>query len=134
LEEGWTAAGDTLDRDYSFWAATGLYYQPPFYREMRRMNGTLNPDIRAQRSIHFLLGMDRIFTIWERPFKFTAEAYYKQMDDLIPYEVDNVRIRYYGANIAKGFATGLDMKLNGQFIDGHRELGGRQRDDASRRT
>lgn len=118
---GWkraTAAGDTVDRDYSFWAATGFYYQPPFYREMRRMNGTLNPDIRAQRSIHFLLGMDRIFEIWERPFKFTAEAYYKQLDDLIPYKVDNIRIRYFGENIAKGFATGLDMKLNGQFIPG----------------
>lgn len=118
---GWkrlTAAGDTVDRDYSFWLASGLYYQPPFYREMRRFDGTLNPDIRAQRSIHFLLGMDRLFEIWERPFKFTAEAYYKQLDDLIPYEVDNIRIRYYGENIASGFATGLDMKLNGEFIPG----------------
>lgn len=110
--------GDTLDVDYSFWAAAGLYYQPPFYREVRNLQGQLNPDIKAQRSIHYVLGMDRRFTIWERPFKFTAEAYYKQMDDLIPYELDNVRIRYYGANLAKGFATGLDMKLNGEFIDG----------------
>lgn len=110
--------GDTLDVDYSFWAAVGLYYQPPFYREVRNLQGQLNPDIKAQRSIHYVLGMDRRFTIWERPFKFTAEAYYKQMDDLIPYELDNVRIRYYGANLAKGFATGLDMKLNGEFIDG----------------
>jgi hypothetical protein len=118
---GWrslTAKGDTVDRDYSFWLATGLYYQPPFYREMRRFDGTLNPAIRAQRSIHLLLGMDRLFRIWERPFKFTAEAYYKQLDDLIPYEVDNIRIRYYGENIASGFATGLDMKLNGEFIPG----------------
>lgn len=118
---GWKnvdAEGDTVDVDYGFWFATGLYYQPPFYREVRRIDGTLNPDIRAQRSIHFVLGMDRRFTIWERPFKFTAEAYYKQLDDLIPYELDNVRIRYYGANLAKGFATGLDMKLNGEFIEG----------------
>jgi hypothetical protein len=118
---GWktvTAEGDTTDRDYAFWFATGYYYQPPFYREVRRLDGTLNPDIKAQESIHFVLGMDRQFSIWERPFKFTAEAYYKWMDDLIPYEVDNVRIRYYGENIARGFATGLDLKLNGQFIDG----------------
>ncbi len=118
---GWkkvTEKGDTLERDYSFWAATGLYYQPPFYREMRGLDGTLNPDIRAQRSIHFLLGMDRQFKLWKRPFKFTAEAYYKYMDDLIPYEVDNIRIRYYGANLAKGYAAGLDMKLNGEFIKG----------------
>ncbi len=107
-----------VDRDYSFWLAGGLYYQPPFYREMRMLDGTLNPDIRAQRSIHALLGMDRWFEIWERPFRFTAEAYYKAMDDLIPYEVDNIRIRYYGTNNAKGYATGVDIKLAGQFIDG----------------
>ena len=118
---GWrslTAEGDTMDRDYSFWFATGLYYQPPFYREVRRLDGTLNPTIRAQRSIHVVLGMDRRFTIWNRPFKFTAEGYFKQMDDLIPYELDNVRIRYYGENLARGYATGIDLKLNGQFIDG----------------
>lgn len=107
-----------VDRDYSFWLAGGLYYQPPFYREVRRLDGTLNPDIRAQRSIHALLGMDRMFEIWERPFKFTAEAYYKHMDDLIPYEVENIRIRYYGTNNAKGFAAGIDTKLSGQFIEG----------------
>jgi hypothetical protein len=118
---GWKRAqenGDTTDLDYSFWVATGVYYQPPFYREVRRLDGTLNPDIRAQRSIHLLLGMDRRFTIWERPFKFTAEAYYKHMDDLIPYEVSNVRIRYLGTNNARGFAYGLDTKLNGEFIPG----------------
>jgi hypothetical protein len=118
---GWksvNAEGDTVDNDHSFWVASGLYYQPPFYREMRRLDGTLNPDIRAQRSIHLLLGMDRRIKIWDRPFKFTTEAYYKYMDDLIPYEVDNVRIRYYGTNNAKGYAAGLDMKLGGQFIEG----------------
>jgi len=118
---GWkrvTANGDTLDRDYSFWFATGLYYQPPFYREVRKLDGTLNPDIKAQQSIHFLLGMDRWFEIWQRPFKFTTEVYYKYMTDLIPYEVDNIRIRYYGTNNAKGYAAGIDLKLAGQFIDG----------------
>lgn len=118
---GWkkvVRADSVVDRDYSFWLAGGLYYQPPFYREMRRLDGTLNPGIRAQRSIHYLLGMDRWFEIWQRPFRFTAEAYYKAMDDLIPYEVDNIRIRYYGTNNARGYATGLDVKLAGQFIEG----------------
>ncbi len=109
---------DTLLLDYSFWFATGLYYQSPFYREVRRMDGTLNPDIRAQRSIHVVLGMDRRLRFWDRPFKFTSELYYKHMDDLIPYEVDNIRIRYYGTNNAKGYAAGLDMKLGGEFIPG----------------
>jgi hypothetical protein len=107
-----------VDRDYRFWFATGLYYQPPFYRELRDPYGVLNPDIKAQRSIHFVLGMDRLFDIWDRPFKFTAEGYYKMLDDLIPYEVENVRIRYYAKNNAKGFATGVDLKLNGEFIPG----------------
>lgn len=118
---GWkrvNAEGDTLDRDYLFWFAAGLYYQPPFYRELRDPFGVLNPEIRAQRSIHFLLGMDRLFSIWDRPFKFAAEAYFKQFDDLIPYEVENVSIRYYATNNARGFATGADFKLNGEFIPG----------------
>ena len=120
-EPGWTkltAKGDSVDRDYRFWFATGLYYQPPFYRELRDQFGVLNPDIKAQRSVHFVLGMDRLFEIWQRPFKFTAEGYYKMLDDLIPYEVENVRIRYYARNNAKGFATGVDLKLNGEFIPG----------------
>lgn len=118
---GWkkvTAEGDTVLRDYSFWAAAGLYYQPPFYREVRRLDGTLNPDIRAQRSIHYLVGMDRNFKIWDRPFKATAELYYKDLSNLIPYQLENVRIRYLGVNNAKGYATGLDMKLSGDFIEG----------------
>ncbi len=118
---GWkavSAEGDTLERDFSFWFATGIYHQPPFYREVRRLNGTLNPEIRAQRSIHFVLGMDRNFEIWERPFKFTGELYYKHLDDLIPYQLENVRIRYLATNNAVGFATGLDMKLSGEFIQG----------------
>lgn len=118
---GWKKAiapGDTVPRDYSFWFATGLYYQPPFYRELRDFSGVLNPELRAQRSIHFILGMDRLFKLWDRPFKFTAEAYYKKLDDLIPYELDNVRIRYYAKNMATGYAAGIDMKLNGEFIKG----------------
>lgn len=118
---GWkkvTANGDTLDRDYSFWFASGFYYQPPFYRELRGFDGTLNPDLRAQRSIHFILGADRQFKWWDRPFKVSGEAYYKLLDDLVPYELDNVRVRYYAKNDARGYAAGLDVKLNGEFIKG----------------
>lgn len=118
---GWrkvNAPGDTVPRDYSFWFATGYYFQPPFYRELRDSQGRLNPDVRAQESIHFVLGMDRQFMLWERPFKFSTEAYYKALSHLNPYELDNVRIRYYARNNAKGYATGIDMKLNGEFIRG----------------
>lgn len=118
---GWKkviAPGDTIQKDQSFWFATGYYYQPPFYRELRGFDGTIDPNVLAQRSIHFILGMDRQFKIWDRPFKFTTEAYYKALSYLNPYELDNVSIRYYATNDAKGYATGLDMKLNGEFIKG----------------
>ncbi|MBL7962563.1 MAG: TonB-dependent receptor [Flavobacteriales bacterium] len=113
-----SAEGDTVNADWSFWFATGLYYQPPFYREVRDLRGNLNPDVQAQQSIHFLLGMDRVYRIWDRPFKFSAEAYYKVLNDLNPYKLSNVRIRYFADNNASGFATGLDLKLNGEFVKG----------------
>ncbi len=109
---------DVYRRNVSFRFATGFYYQPPFYREMRYLSGELNPAIRAQKSIHFVLGTDYTFFIKNRPFKFGAEAYYKLMSDIIPYEIDNVRIRYYGENNAKAYAQGLDFKVNGEFIKG----------------
>lgn len=118
---GWKtvdAKGDTVAKDYSFWFASGFYYQAPFYRELRDFNGVLNPELRAQRSIHFILGADRQFKLWDRPFKWSTEAYYKMLDDLIPYELDNVKIRYYAKNEAKGYAMGIDTKLNGEFIKG----------------
>lgn len=105
--------------------STGLYYQTPFYKEMRdtlTVNGNttafLNPDIKSQRSIHFVLGMEYKFNVNARPFKFTAEAYYKALDNLIPYNIDNVRVIYYGGNISKGYAAGLDMKIYGEFVPG----------------
>lgn len=101
-----------------FRVAGGVYYQQPFYREYRDFNGQVNNNIKAQRSVHAIIGMDYVFKMWKRPFKFTAEAYYKYLDRLIPYEVDNIRIRYYAQNNAKGFASGLDMKLNGEFVKG----------------
>lgn len=105
--------------------ATGLYYQAPFFKELRdtsTVDGTtyvtLNRHIKSQRSIHFIAGMDYRFKVSGRPFKFTAEAYYKILSNLVPYSVDNMRITYYGSNEAKGHAAGLDMKLFGEFVPG----------------
>ena len=114
-----------FNKDLTFRFATGVYYQTPFYKEMRdttTVEGittvTLNKDIKSQRSIHIVLGCDYHFKMLGRPFKFTAEAYYKKLDNLIPYNIDNVRIVYYGENCASGYATGLDMKLFGEFVPG----------------
>ncbi|WP_370757207.1 TonB-dependent receptor [Coprobacter secundus] len=106
--------------------ATGIYYQAPFYKEFRdtvrdernNLIVALNRNIKSQRSIHFVLGQDFSFRAVDRPFKFTAELYYKKLDNLIPYEVDNVKIWYSGRNESKGYAAGLDMKLFGQFVPG----------------
>lgn len=104
--------------DWSFNIKTGIYYQPAFYREMRFPDGSLNDSIRSQRSYQVIAGAEYNFSIWRRPFKFTAEAYYKYMDHLISYNVDNVRIIYSGRNNAVGYATGLDLKISGEFIRG----------------
>ena len=105
-------------QDWQFSLRTGLYYQPAFYREMRFPDGTLNPDIRSQRSFQVVAGSEYRFNLWRRPFKFTAEAYYKYLDHLITYNVDNVQIIYSGYNNAKGFATGIDLRLSGEFVRG----------------
>lgn len=106
--------------------ATGFYYQAPFYKELRdttMSNGiatvTLNQNIRSQRSIHFVLGGDYTFQMMNRPFKFTTEIYYKALSNLIPYSVNNVRIVYYGRNVAKGYTAGIDFKLFGEFVPGN---------------
>jgi len=104
--------------DIVFRFSTGYYYQPPFYREMRDFEGNINHDIRAQKSIQFVLGSDLNFRAWGRPFRFVTEIYYKYLDDLIPYVIDNVRIRYYATNNSHGYATGIDMKVNGEFVPG----------------
>ena len=105
--------------------STGIYYQTPFYKEIKdTVNAggiyqvNLNRNIRSQRSIQFVLGGDYDFMALGRPFKFTTEVYYKKLDRLIPYNVDNVRIVYYGENCAYGYATGIDMKLYGEFVPG----------------
>jgi hypothetical protein len=104
------------EKDIMFHLSSGVYFQPPFYREMRDPYGMLNKSLKAQRSFHFVLGGDYMFKGWERTFKLTTEMYYKNLANLVPYKVDNVRIKYAGENLANGYAVGIDMKLNGEFV------------------
>jgi hypothetical protein len=106
------------EKDFMFRLSTGIYHQPPFFKELRKPDGNLNYDIKAQSSVHVVLGSDYQFQAWKRPFKLMTELYYKYMYNLIPYDVDNVRIRYYGENLAHGYAVGFDLKLNGEFVKG----------------
>jgi hypothetical protein len=101
--------------DIIFKAATGLYMQPPFYREMRNLDGELNLNLKAQKSAHILMGFDYAFKAWDRPFRFVTEAYYKYMWDGVPYEFDNVLIRYFAKNNSKGYVAGIDFRLNGEL-------------------
>jgi hypothetical protein len=104
-------------KDVVFRVATGLYAQPAFYREMRDMEGNLNTALKAQKSYHAAAGLDYNFKMWgDRPFKLTVEAYYKQLWDLVPYEYDNVRIRYFANNNAKGYAYGGEVRLFGDLV------------------
>ena len=134
----WSFNGETLlsprmslavvpawNNEVTFRLATGLYYQTPFYKELRdtvTTNGmtiaTLNEKIKSQRSIQFLGAFDYRFRMMNRPFKFSAEAYYKILSSLIPYNVQNVKVTYYGRNCSSGYATGLDLKLYGEFVPG----------------
>lgn len=114
-----------FNENFTFRAAAGIYYQAPFYKEFRdttTVNGnttvTLNKNIKSQRSIHFVLAGDYKFRAMNRPFKVTAELYYKLLNNLVPYNVDNVRVSYYGRNMSNGYAMGLDMKLFGEFVPG----------------
>lgn len=114
------------EKDYTFRLAAGVYYQSPFYKEIRdtvadsygNVNVVLNNHIRSQRSLHFILGADHHFRTWGRPFKFTTEAYLKLADRVISYSVDNVRVRYSGENDAKAYTTGVDFKLFGELVPG----------------
>lgn len=105
-----------IEKNYFFRFSSGMYYQPPFYREMRAFDGTLNTNLKAQQSIHLVAAMDHMFKAWDRPFKVTTEMYYKFYDNLVPYEIDNVRVRYFAQNSAKGYARGIDCKVNGEFV------------------
>lgn len=99
-------------------AATGLYYQPPFYRELRGTDGRLYPEVMAQKSIHIVVGSDFTFLAFGREFKLTAEAFYKALETLIPYKVDNIRLRYLPQYTSKGYAQGMDFRLFGEFVPG----------------
>lgn len=100
--------------------SAGLYYQPPFYRELRSFSGPMNLDVQSQKSFHLVSGVDYAFEMWgrEKPFKFTGEVFYKYMWDVNPYQIDNVRTRYFAMNDAVAYAYGMDMNLHGEFIDG----------------
>jgi hypothetical protein len=114
------------EKDFSFRLGTGLYYQAPFYKEIRdtvsdalgNVNIALNENIRAQRSVQFVLGGDHYFRAFGRPFKFTTEAYLKLADRVITYDVDNVQITYSGYNNAKAYTAGIDFKLFGELVPG----------------
>ena len=114
-----------FNHNYTFRFATGLYYQAPFYKEMRdtvtvnrATTAMLNEKIKSQRSLQFIAAMDYKFKMLGRPFRFTAEAYFKALSNLIPYNVQNVKVTYYGENRATGYTAGLDLKLYGEFVPG----------------
>ncbi len=106
------------DKDMLFRIAGGLYYQPPFYRELRDSLGAVQANVKAQKSFHLVLGNEYSFNMWERPFKLVSEAYYKRLTDVNPYTIENVRIRYRARNNAEAYAYGLDVRLNGEFVPG----------------
>ncbi len=106
------------DRDMLFRLSGGVYHQPPFYRELRDSTGTVRPGVKAQKSIHIVLGNDYSFNLWDRPFTLNSEVYYKKLTDVNPYTLDNVRIRYRASNNAVAYSYGLDLRLAGEFVPG----------------
>ena len=105
-------------REVVFRLSGGYYSQPPSFRELINLEGTIVPGLKAQRSIQVVAGSDLYFKAWDRPFKFVGEAYYKYINNLIPYTIDNLKINYYGTNNAFGYATGVDFRVNGEFVKG----------------
>jgi hypothetical protein len=103
-------------KDVILKAAIGAYHQPPFYREMRRYDGSLNTQLKAQKSWQGVAGLDYNFRGLNRPLRLAVEAYYKKMNDVVPYDIDNVRVRYFGENNAKAYAAGLEMRLFGEVV------------------
>lgn len=115
---GQIAIKPNWDMDMLFTVSGGVYYQSPFYKEIKDVDGNFNPNIKSQRSMQLILKNDYEFSMSERPFKLTTELYYKKMDHLIPYYLDNVRIRYSGLNNSEGYAYGIDTRLFGEFVPG----------------
>lgn len=105
-------------KDMVFRLSGGLYHQPPFYRELRDSDGVVQPNTKAQQSVHVVIGNDYSFKMWDRPFKLVSELYYKSLTDVNTYTIDNVRIRYAANNNATAYAQGLDVRLNGEFVPG----------------
>lgn len=106
------------ERDMLFRLSGGLYHQPPFYRELRDSTGTVQPKVKAQQSVHVVLGNDYSFNMWDRKFRLNTELYYKHLSDVNPYTIDNVRIRYRANNDAEAYVYGLDLRLAGEFVPG----------------
>jgi hypothetical protein len=113
---GWAWKPRNWQKDVVLRGAAGFYYQPPFYRELRRYNGTVNTALLSQKSIQVVGGVDYNFKMGTRPFRLTSELYYKQMWDVVPYDIDNVRIRYFGENQAKAYAAGVEGRLFGELV------------------
>jgi len=105
-------------KDMLFRISGGFYSQPPSYRELKNFNGKLNINVKSQKSIHFVSGIDYSFSMWQRPFKLTTEIYYKDLSNVNAYSIDNVRIRYRADNLTTAFSKGIDLRLNGEFIAG----------------
>jgi hypothetical protein len=105
-------------KDVVFRASAGLYQQAPFYREMRDFQGNVNKNLKAQQSLHLIAGFDFLFKAWNRPFRFVSEIYYKHLWNVVPYDVDNVRLRYYANNDAVARIYGADFRVNGEIIKG----------------
>ena len=105
-------------KDMLFRISGGVYQQPPFYRELRDRQGTIQPNVKAQKSVHVVLGNEYSFQLWDRPFTFTGEAYYKALTNVNPYTLEDVRIRYAADNNAKAYAYGAELRLNGAFVPG----------------
>jgi hypothetical protein len=107
-------------RNISYRLSSGMYYQPPFYREFRYFDGTLRTNVKSQKSVHVVAGTDFYFNMWQRelPFKFSGEIYYKHLWDVNPYQIENVRTRYYAENNAVAYAYGLDVNVHGEFVEG----------------
>jgi hypothetical protein len=105
-------------KDILFRLSSGYYFQPPFYRELIDQSGYVNTNVKDQESIHFVGGADWNFKMWHRPFKFIIEAYYKDLVNVIPYEINDVSVNYFPNQTAKGYVQGIDMKINGEFVKG----------------
>lgn len=106
------------EKDVLLRLAVGSYNQSPFYRELRDKQGKVFTDLKSQKSTHYVLSSDYNFQAWNRPFKFVGALYYKALKDIIPYEIDNLRIRYLPSLTARGYTTGMDMRVNGEFVPG----------------